>query len=89
VFAVASVDALLVTFLSAEEERKSQVEKKKGQRERESELASERERATYFVCFCCEDSRRDLEEAYFSPFAAARSSSSSSCFFLSVVFRTE
>jgi hypothetical protein len=84
VFAVASVDALLVTILSAEEERKSQVEKKKGQRERERE----RERATYFVCFCCEDSRRDLEEAYFSPYAAA-GSSPSSCFFFSVVFRTE
>ncbi len=69
-FSVASVDALFVAFQSVEEERKSQVEKKKGEREREL--------ATYFVCFCCEDNRRDLEEAYFSPFAAAGSSSSSS-----------
>jgi hypothetical protein len=35
VFAVASVDALFVAFRFAEEERKSQVEKKKGERERE------------------------------------------------------
>jgi hypothetical protein len=36
VFAVASVDALFVVFQCVEEERKSQVEKKKGERERES-----------------------------------------------------
>ncbi len=39
-FAVASVDALFVAFQSVEEERKSQVEKKKG----------ERERASYIFC---------------------------------------
>jgi hypothetical protein len=37
VFAVTSVDALFVTFQSADEEGKSQVEKKKGKRERERE----------------------------------------------------
>jgi len=42
VFAVTSVDALFVAFQFANEEGKSQVEKKKGkrEREREGELAS-------------------------------------------------
>jgi hypothetical protein len=37
VFTVTSVDALFVAFQSADEEGKSQVEKKKGKRERERE----------------------------------------------------